>query len=167
MDALVHSRPADLAGPHSQIEEAIAHWMHRCDPVLNDEDVIALLQPTSPFRKPATVRECVRLVRAGYDSVTTVTLDHRNTGRLRSYKDGTALVRWNRPVDSRPRSQDARRLGVENGCVWAFSAAHFRRTKLRQGGREAAVVTSWLEAFEVDTVEDLEIARALAGVADG
>ena len=162
-----HHRPADLAGPHSQIEEAIAHWMHRCDPVLADEDIIILAQPTTPFRKPETIRECVRLVRAGFDSVTTVTLDGRNMGRLRSHEDGTPLVRWNRPIDARPRSQDARQLGVESGCVWAFSAAHFRRTKLRQGGREAAVVTSWLEAFEVDTISDLEVARALAGVVGG
>lgn len=161
----IHRRPANLAGPRSQIEEAVVHWMHRCDPVLDHGDVIVLIQPTSPFRKLETVRRCVELVRAGYDSATTVTLDSRNTGRLRSYEDGTPNVLWNRPVDARPRSQDARKSAIENGVCWAFTAEHFRRGKLRMGGRAAVVVTSWLEAFEIDTPEDLEIARALVGVA--
>lgn len=159
-----HHRPPSLSGPRSQIEEALGHWMRRSEPVLDDADVVCLLQPTSPFRKPETVRECVRLVRAGYDSVTTVTLDGRNTGRLRSHADGTPKAIWDRPITSRPRSQDARQQAVENGCVWAFSVVHFRRWKLRQGGHEAVVVTSWLEALEIDTAADLEAARALVGV---
>ena len=161
----IHHRPESLAGAHSQIEEALAHWLHRCDPVLDDEDVLCLLQPTSPFRQPATVRECVRLVELGYDSATCVVLDSRNTGRMRSHVDGVLQTHWNRPITSRPRSQEARRHVIESGLCWAFSVRHFRETKLRQGGREALVETSWLEAFEIDTPEDLAVARALVGVA--
>lgn len=162
-----HERPESLAGPHSQIESSISHWLLRCDPVLADDDVIALLQPTSPFRKPETVRRCVELVQSGYDSALTVTLDARRSGRLRSHEDGTLRAIWNAPPGFRPRSQEGgpgRRQPVENGCVYAFSVRHFRATGLRMGGHEAVVPTLWTEALEVDDEFDLAVARALVGV---
>lgn len=166
-EATIHRRPAHLAGPRSQIEEAMHHWLIRQKPVLRDDDVLLLLQPTSPFRKPGTVARCVELVRSGYDSALTVCLDHRNTGRLRSHADGTLRTIWNRPLSFRPRSQDDRTLAVENGCVYACSVKHFRRSKLRHGGTEAIVPIDWLEALEIDDALDLAAARALAPVAFG
>ncbi len=160
----VHMRPGHLAGPKSQIEEAIAHWLRRCDPVLEDDDVILLAQPTSPLRRDETIRECLRLVQQeGYDSATTVIRSHRNATRLRSYEDGTLKPLWARPIDSRPRSQDDRTSAFESGIAWCFTVRHFRQTKLRQGGREALVLTSPWEAVEIDSAEDLAAVRELAG----
>lgn len=169
-----HSRPEALAGPHAQIEDAIAHWLRRDS--LSPDDVIVLLQPTSPFRKPETVRRCVDLVRGGCDSALAVTVDNHRAffwGRLRALYDeasGTDLaerVVWDRPLASRPRTQDLQPVAIETGSVYAFTAAHFRATGCRMGGREAIVRVPWLEALDIDTPEDLELARYLAPLADG
>ncbi len=161
-----HARPPDLAGPHSQIENAILHWMRHAE--LEPSDVIVLLQPTSPFRRAETIRECVRLVsEEGYDSALTVTLDFHRDGRVRSHEDGTMRILWNHPDPLwRPRSQDVRPQGFENGCVYAFTVEHFRKTACRMGGREACVPISRWEAFEIDTPEDLEVARMIAPMFD-
>lgn len=168
----VHQRPANLAGPHAQIEDAIAHWMHRQAPVLADDDVIVLLQPTSPFRRAETVRRCIDLVTGGCDSALTVRLDRRapfRGGRCHAIEGDRvkvgAVVRamWDRPHGwTRTRSQDVRLAPEETGGVYAFTAGHFRRTRSRMGGNEACVVVDWIEALEIDTPEDLELARILA-----
>lgn len=170
----VHERPAHLAGPHAQIEDAIAHWLHRQRRLLALTDCLVLLQPTSPFRRPETVRHCVELVRdKGCDSALAVLVDVRRaifSGRVRGLYDdatGTELAKrviWDRPPTWRPRSQDVRGIGVEAGSVYAFSCEHFRTTHCRMGGREAIVRVSWLEAFEIDEPEDIRVANALASL---
>jgi N-acylneuraminate cytidylyltransferase len=162
----VHMRPAALATSTAQIEPAIVHWI-RSDPRRTDSvGVIALLQPTSPFRTPATVRACVDAVASGeYDSALTVHVDAHRTvfsGRIRGHR-----VVWERPAGHRPRTQDARDMAIENGCVYAFSRAHLLSTRSRMGGRERAVIIDDIEGFDVDTPEQLEIARAIAAVREG
>lgn len=165
----VHERPEQLAGSTAQIEPAIAHWLRRAD--LAPTDTVVLLQPTSPFRRADTVRRCVDLVARGCDSALTVHHDPQRvhfSGRRRAlYDEATGLdlcerVIWDRPLTWRPRSQDCAGDSVENGCVYAFTVAHFRATGCRMGGREGAVAISRWEAFEIDTPEDLAVARALA-----
>ena len=166
-----HRRAREHAGPHAQIEDAIQHWVSRelRGFPLSPRDVIVLLQPTSPFRRVETVRECIRLVRdEGYDSALTITLAFRRNGRVRSHEDGTPRVIWNAPDPLwRPRSQDVRPEGYENGAVYAFTVEHFRRTRCRMGGREACVPISQWEAFEIDTPEDLDVARLIAPMFEG
>lgn len=159
----------------SQIEPRIAHWMRRAD--VAEGDVIVLLQPTSPFRRASTVRRCIELVRDhGCDSALAALVDVRRvvfSGRLRGlYDPGTDTdlaerVIWDRSLAHRPRSQDVPGVGVEAGSVYAFTAAHFRATRCRMGGREAIVRVPWLDAFEIDEPEQLEVARLLAPMADG
>lgn len=160
----LHKRLPHMANATAQIEDAIHHWMGSRHTVLADDDVVVLLQPTSPFRTAASVRACIELVRRGYDSALTINMGFRRNGRIRSHEDGALRVIWNAPNPLwRPRSQDVVQEPYENGAVYAFSAGHFRRTRCRMGGREAVVRMSQWEAFEIDTLEDLEVARALVG----
>lgn len=152
------ARPVHLARHTSQIEPSIRHALA----YYPQAERVVLLQPTSPFRRASTVRACLDALDRGYDSATTVTLDHRNCTRLRSWEDGTLRPLWNRPVASRPRSQDSRSTAVENGVAWAFTREHWDRTHLRQGGREALILTSWVEAIEIDTPEDFRAVTFLS-----
>lgn len=172
--ASLHGRPAGLASSTAQIEDAIAHWLRRAD--VQPSDVVILAQPTSPFRRATTMRECVRLVREhGLDSALEVMTDVRReifSGRIRvRYDDAKGIdiaprVVWDRPLHWRPRTQDVRSIGVETGSCYAFTVAHFAHTKCRMGGRDGAVRVSWLDAFDIDDPEQLEVARLLAPYAD-
>lgn len=156
-----HDRPPQLAGPYAQIEDAILHWGRRAD--LADDDVICLLQPTSPFRRIESVRACVDAVASGeHESALTVTLDGRAPFRGRKLlSNGVAL--WERPKGwTRPRSQDIRKQPEEAGSVYAFSWRHLKRTGQRMGEGAYCVVVDRFEALEIDTPQDLELARVLA-----
>jgi len=143
--------------PHSattQIEEAIAHWLPADLP---DDTVIALLQPTSPYRRPETVRQCIALAREHGCSVSVApTPDAYFAGML---TDGEFSPRHS--VQTRPRSQDLADWHTPDGSCWAFTARHFRATGNRTSRRARGVVTGWPECWQIDTPEDLEIARLL------
>lgn len=160
----VHHRPPQLSNDTAQIEDAISHWMLRCEAPMANKDVIVLLQPTSPFRTVKSVTDCIELVEEGCDSAITVTNDVRRgvfSGRKRSLDDGTDTVIFDRPIAWRPRSQDLKTISVEAGSVYAFTAQHFRKEQCRMGGRMGCVEVSELEAWEIDTMQDLEAARLL------
>ncbi len=159
-----HHRPAHLAGPDSQIEDAIAQWLETAD--VADDDICVLLQPTSCFTRPETIVECVRLARLHGAALTVRECPEAYFAGDLNEHDGYAKVSWRHSRKTRPRSQDLRWV-TESGSVYAFTVEHFRETGCRMKRRAAVVVTSWLEAFEIDDPEDLEIARALVGVADG
>lgn len=172
-DAEVHERQARHASATAQIEDAIGDWLGTRLVPLAESDVVVLLQPTSPFRRPSTVEDCVRLVLEGYDSALSISMGHRRNGRIRSHVaadggQGPLKVIWNQPNPLwRPRSQDVVQEPYENGAVYAFSVGHWRRARCRMGGREAVVRMEQWEAWEIDTPGELAIARAMveAGVA--
>lgn len=58
-DATLVRRPAELAGPASKSVDAVLHAVDHA--ALPDDTVVVLLQPTSPLRTAADVRECVAL----------------------------------------------------------------------------------------------------------
>jgi CMP-N-acetylneuraminic acid synthetase len=136
----VHDRPVHLASDTAQIEDAIAHWLHRASPVLADDDVLVLAQPTSPFRRPETIRECVRYVREhGCDSAIAVRRDVARVvfhGRIRGLydeklgRDVGVRVLWNNPADFRPRTQDCENDGPRD-CAGVGAAC---RAADRDGG---------------------------------
>lgn len=172
--AEAHERPAKHADAHAQIEDAITHWMrYVAAPMLEPDDVLVLLQVTSPFRRPETVRACVDLVRThDLDSALTVSLDPKRTvfaGRLRGLWDDLSQreigkrVVWDRPP-IRPRTQDVESIPIENGCCYAFTARHFVAHRNRMGGREAVVPIGAIEAWDIDTEDDLRIAQAIASM---
>lgn len=176
-----HHRPPQLATDHAQIETAIAHWWHRLD---DKPDVIVLLQPTSPFRTAAHVREALRLLEAtGADSVVGVTVGHEHhfAGRLKPREfcrsgailyDTEERARWFdfapfRDVSGdRPRTQDLRPMGAENGSLYAFTRAHWERTGNRMGGHMVALPMDRWSGLDIDDETDLAVANALcaAGV---
>lgn len=156
-----HERPDSLAGPNAQIEPAIEHWGRRAD--LLDDDVICLVQPTSPFRRPESIRACVDAVQSGKaPTALTVTRFERLPFLGRKLTDdGRSL--WERPRGwTRPRSQDVRHVPEEAGSVYVFTWRHLKRTGSRMCDRPAVVEVDRFEALEIDTPADLELARVLA-----
>jgi len=174
----LHDRPPQLASDHAQIESALSHWWVRLD---EKPDVIVLLQPTSPFRTSHHIREAVGLLKRGVcDSVVGVTAGHgpHFAGRLKPREpedmacpcfDCATDDRWFdfqpfRDLDAmaRPRTQDMRPMGTENGSLYAFTREHWEKTGNRMGGRMAAVRMSWIEGLDIDDERDLAAARAIA-----
>lgn len=157
--ATVLMRPAALADDLASTEAVIAHWW-RSLPIAERPDAIVLLQPTSPLRTRRHVSDAMRLLdTSGADSVVSVRRGGTFAGRAYP-RDGWIQLRPFRPIDHRPRTQDARAIVEENGAVYITRAASWVATQNRMGGTVAAFEMGALESIDVDTAEDLDLAEA-------
>ena len=160
--AIAIERPRELSADTSSTEEAITHWWRGL--ALEDRpDAFVLLQPTSPLRTWQHVSEAVSLlVQSHADSVVSVEVSpvHAFAGRVRPRDTGSE---WkpDRPHDYRPRTQDVRAIGHENGAIWVTRRELWERTGCRQGGDCRAYVMSREDSIDVDSEADLTHANAV------
>ena len=119
-------RPADLARDDTPMLPVIEHALDALETDGWLADIVVLLQPTSPLRRPEHIRDAVRKLRdSGADSVVTVVEVPRHfspdyvmrmdDGRLEPFLPEGAGV---------TRRQDARSAFARDGTVYAF----WRRT---------------------------------------
>lgn len=162
-------RPAELAADETPMLPVIAHAVDALAQQGWSPDIVVLLQPTSPLRRPAHIRAAVEELRAsGADSVVTVVELPRHLspdyvmrieqGRLVPFLEEGARV---------TRRQDARPAFVRDGTVYAF----WRRTLTATGsiyGRTCRpLILPAAESLTLDTPDDwLDAERRLAGAAD-
>lgn len=149
--AEVIERPADLATDEAPTEPTIAHALDSVG--ARDGDIVALLQPTSPLRRPETMAAVLAPVRSGEaQSALTVRARHDllwRPGGVRSY-------------ESRSRRQDLPEEYAETGSIYATTVGAFRASGDRVSGpTELVVVDAW-EAVDVDDEADLAVVDALA-----
>lgn len=152
-------RPGYLANHTSEIEEAMRHAIGRLA-LAEAYEALVLLQPTSPLRRAEHVRTALQRLAEGYDSACSVTqFPHLYFGgRLRS--DATRF-QPDRSLAVRRRTQDLGHYAYENGAVYATTMAAWRTSGLRMSGKIGAVVMPWEDSVDIDTAEDLELARWL------
>ena len=146
-------------------------------------DTIVMIQCTAPFVKPSTIRRVIEAAKASLSGCAlTVTRFPKayfagqiftggpsNTGRQDVDQwSGQTWVDWpdERNLDERPRTQDLDGYVYENGCVYAFSVAHFLATGSRMHEFAVPVVIDWLEGLDIDDQRDLDAARLLAPMMD-
>lgn len=154
-------RPAELSTDAAATEPALLHVLELARQEQRPlPDIVALLQPTSPYRKPGTLDRCLAAMEAaGADSLLTACESHsffwKRAGAL-----AEALYDYRR----RPRRQDipaAERWCRENGSVYLTRAELLLREKNRLGGRIGLHLMSEEESFEIDTPLDLLVAERI------
>lgn len=159
-------RPRELAGdtaPHLDVlQHALAWFRDRGETF----DLLMLLQPTSPFRSLEHLEACVAVAAAhpGCAVKTVVRTTHPEFCR-RVNQDGVLEPILNAKSQGYLRSQDFEPAYTPNGAVYLWP------TDVITGGNIDSVPTRAVEmntmhSVDIDSLEDLEIARALvsAGV---
>lgn len=160
--AHVHMVPP--VGDRTQIETEMQAWWHT---LASKPDVLVLLQPTSPFRTAAHVRDALRLLEVtGADSVVGVTVSHEHhfAGRLKP-RDGTPpFFDWQPfadPSGQRVHTQDLAPRGAESGALYATTRKAWEASHRRMSGHVVALPMTRVEGWDVDTEADLAICNAL------
>ena len=162
--AEIVERPRELAGDEATSESALLHALDVLESRHVDTGVIAFLQATSPFIDVEALSEAVQLVRSRRrDSVFAAVETY---GFLWKKGIGDAAEAVNHDVDVRPRRQDREPHYLETGGFYVFRAAGFRAARHRFFGSIGIAEVSPRSALEIDTVDELEIARALAPLFD-
>jgi CMP-N,N'-diacetyllegionaminic acid synthase len=164
-------RPAELARDdtvHFDVMKHAVEWMR--DRADYRPDLVMILQPTSPLRTAADIRNAVSLIETtGADSVVSVSSvpAHYNPMRtLRIDACGFAsLLVTGQPVRSRiNRRQDMPDAWTMNGAIYLFrTGVLFEAEPSLYGSRTAAYVMSAERGLSIDDPEDWVIAeRAMA-----
>ncbi|QAY59430.1 acylneuraminate cytidylyltransferase [Microbacterium protaetiae] len=158
--ARVIRRPAHLAGDTASSESAVLHALETLAAHGIDVGIVAFLQATSPFIPSERVQDAVAAVRAGrYDSIFSA---HETYGFLWRRGDDGIAEPINHAASHRPRRQDREPHYLETGAFYVFDAAGFRTAGHRFFGRVGIVEVPERTAIEIDDVEQLARASALA-----
>lgn len=158
-------RPAALAGDDTPMLPVIQHALAETARSGWSPDVIVLLQPTSPLRRPEHIRDAVKVLRdTSADSVVTVVAVPRHLspdyvmrmdeGRLKPFLPEGARV---------TRRQDARPAYSRDGTVYAFRRATVERFGGIYGDDCRPLLIDANESLSIDTEDDWhEAERRLA-----
>lgn len=162
--AEIIERPAELAGDEATSEGALLHALDELERRRIDVGVVAFLQATSPFIDVAALTDAVHLVRSRRrDSVFSAVETY---GFLWEKGVGGAAVAVNHDLEFRPRRQDRDPHYLETGAFYVMRAAGFRAARHRFFGSVGIAEVPPRTAIEIDTAEELELARSIAPLVD-
>jgi YrbI family 3-deoxy-D-manno-octulosonate 8-phosphate phosphatase len=164
----VISRPAELAGDTASSEAALEHALGYLDWVDVATDILVFVQCTSPFLDPRDLDRAVRIVVDGdADSVFAGVETYDFLWRGVPGRGPVDLVEGqNHDRSHRPRRQERNPDYRETGAFYVMDGPGFRAARHRFFGRTAVVGVPALTAIEIDTLDDVALAAALAPVLD-
>jgi YrbI family 3-deoxy-D-manno-octulosonate 8-phosphate phosphatase len=163
--AEIVERPAELAGDTASSESALLHALAVLEERRVDVGVLAFLQATSPFIDVAALEQAVHQVCSRRrDSVFAAVETY---GFLWAKTAGSAAQAVNHDADHRLRRQDREPHHLETGAFYVVRAAGFRASGHRFFGSVGFVDVAPRTAVEIDTADELEIARAISPLVDG
>ena len=121
-----------------------------------DTDYIVFMTYTSPFIKPETICKMIQVIKDGkHDSAFTATSHNIFTwfnGEPLNYKLG----------DEIPKTQDLSPVLIETSSVYIFAKKYYEETGRRIGENPYIHIVDKIEGWDIDTMEDLKIARRIA-----
>ena len=156
-------RPAALAADDTPMLPVVQHAVEALERSGWAPEIIVLLQPTSPLRRPSHVKAAVTQLRAGSaDSVVSVVAVPKHMspdyvmqiagGELRPFlPEGYSVT----------RRQDARPAYVRDGTVYAFWRATLTRHGNIYGEHCEPMIVPAAESITIDTPEDWATAERL------
>jgi CMP-N-acetylneuraminic acid synthetase len=149
-------RPASLAADDAPMAPVIVHAIAELARGGWSPDIVVLLQPTSPLRRPEHIRDAVATLRStGADSVVTVVELPRHLspdyvmrideGKLRPFLAEGARV---------TRRQDARPAYSRDGTVYAFRRTTLARTGGIYGDDCRPLLIEAIDSLSIDSPAD-------------
>ena len=156
-------RPPALAADQTPMLPVVQHAVEALEAEGWAPGIIVLLQPTSPLRDPAHVRDAVtRLRDSRADSVVSVVElpRHMSPDYVMRIADGE-LVPFLLEGERLTRRQDARAAYVLDGTVYAFWRATLARHGNIYGPRCLPLIVLAEESITIDTPGDWAVAERL------
>lgn len=150
-------RPAKLATADAPTEWALIHALDEL--MAGGEapfDLVAVLEPTSPLRRPETISTCIRkLAESRANSLMTVVESRANLGHV---IDG-----YFRPLipHAPRRRQDRQPFHIESSTVYVCRVDHLRRSGTLVADDWLAVVVSPEEAIDINEPLDFILAESV------
>lgn len=155
--ATVVDRPASLAGDTASSELALLHALEQ----FSDVETLVFLQATSPFIDSAALGNAIERVSSGANDVVFSAFE---TYAFLWRHTSNGAVGINHASSVRPRRQDREPDLHETGAFYVMNASGFREARHRFFGRIGVELTDERSAIEIDTADQLQLAKAIAGM---
>lgn len=154
-------RPPEHSGDSVGDEPVLTHALEEVEREAGVQyDIITMLQPTSPLRKPAHVRDAiVKLVEEDLDAAWTIS---PSESQCHPYKQLTIASGFVENFDERANTivtrQELEQLYHRNGCCYAMTRSCLLDQKNKKGRKTGYVVVEEM-MVNVDTEWDIELAN--------
>ncbi len=143
-------RPESLDTQGATIQDIISEFFK-----VDNADTIVLLHITSPFLKPETIEECIRVVNSGkHDSAFTA----YEFQKFCWYKGKPLNYSLDAPT---PRTQDIDPVSVEQSSLYVFKREVFEKTGQRISTNPYIKNIDHFEGHDIDTPDDFRIAELI------
>jgi CMP-N,N'-diacetyllegionaminic acid synthase len=156
-------RPKEISTDESK---SIDYYMHAID-FFEDKgvffDAILLLQPTSPIRSHKLLIEAIQLFNEKENDSLISVYEEEYINDLVMYKLDKLnnLVSLNRLHNKGVRRQDHSGIYVRNGTIYITKIPFIKNTKTIVSDNSSYIQMSKLDSVNIDTTEDLYLARLL------
>lgn len=156
-EVVLHDRAAQLCRDDTPMDPVLVDVLSRPDV---EHQMVVLLQPTSPLRRPEDILACLDVLRRGrHDVVMTVCETDRSVLKYGTV-DGDTFTPLRSQRDTFSNRQDLPTVVRPNGAVFAFRREWLLRTRRLGSGRIGCVEMPSDRSLDIDTNEDF--ARAAA-----
>lgn len=156
---IILDRPSELATDEATTESAIEHVIK--SKTFKKEDVLVLLQPTSPLRPKDSLNEILeKFIDQNYDSLLTLSPIHPLTWKINNNNIECMYDYLNRPrrQDIEPKDY----IYDENGSVYVFSVDNFKKTNNRLGKKIGYFIFPEDYGKQIDTQLDFNILESIS-----
>jgi CMP-N-acetylneuraminic acid synthetase len=156
-------RPQELAQDSTPIESVIIHALHSLNLETTVNDVLTLIQPTSPLRNPKLLAESIQqfIKRGATGSMFgVVDVEHHPAKMLQI--DGDLVVPFTKVEDLSASRQTLGRVVRQSGSIYITNLQEFLRLETLFIPPVRWVQVEPPEAIDIDTYEDLDKARHTA-----
>lgn len=156
-------RPPTLASDTATSIDVAIHALDWFEREHGSVDALTLLQPTSPFRRPETIRRGVQLFAASGGRAVVAMSPVRHGHPMWTYRvEGGSAVPFIPQSGPATRSQDLPQALHVNGCLYIASPSQIRDQRTFIGDRPVPlVVTDPVEAIDIDDEFDFRVAEAM------
>jgi len=150
-------RPETLASDTSKSEEAI---LHAFEVLGSDQEIIIMLEPTAPLRKPNDLRDAINMFRnKDWDSCFSgATLQDFLIWKRNEIGD---LVSVNYDYKNQGPRQMREPDYVENGAIYMFKPKIMIQDQNRFGGNIGIFPNQFWQSFEIDDPEDWDFVELI------
>lgn len=155
-------RPADLSGDEAPMLAVARHFVDTLE--LSDEQIVALLQPTSPFRTAEDLSAAIDLfISSGASALVSVVRSESHPHWTFRMMDRGRVAPFIAGQEKPTRRQDLEPAYRPNGAIYLCRAGAIRCNDGWSGPDTVGYEMPRERSLDIDDPWDLDIARALIG----
>ncbi len=167
LGAIPLDRPTELSLGTTRAEAVVEHFLSAQEvSSLEPSDLIVYLQPTSPFRSSSHVTAALETMSSAQaDFLVSVKKASEHAAKTLTIDESGVINAAPFGGDSSANRQELPSFHYPNGAIYAFTVGAFRRDNMIPIVGALPFMMDTHESLDIDTPEDLMIARAVADYA--